>query len=493
VLYDQPRRGVFRVVAYAGSRPILPGMTLAEATACGAGFFEEHAPQRDAAALAQLALACEPFSPGVGLLPPDSLSLDVTGVAPLFGSEELLVEHLFGDFRERGLTIRVALADTLGLAWGVAHFQTERFTIVPPGETAATLRELPLGALRISAATIQLLEELGIDQVGGLLDLPRAALASRFEPDLLIRLDQARGALPELIPAHRPLPEIVVEQSLEYPLAHGPSLQTCLAQLLEQAAAQLAQRQQGAVQLECRLDCEQGSPVVIKVDLYRATADCEHLFEMLQLRLEHMALSAPVVRLALAVLLAAPLIPWQRELFAAGSLQTGQRQLTRLIDRLSNRLGSQAVVRARLQPEAQPEFSFRREPWAGIARAVAGARWPASSSKKSPAAKRNANRNFTTRNRSRSARKLRPLSWESTPLPLEVRAAPPSSLPQQIYWQGEWLAVQRVWGPERIQTGWWRGRDIQRDYFRVETAGGARLWIFRRWRDGHWFLHGLFA
>ena len=45
-------------------------------------------------------------------------------------------------------------------------------------------------------------------------------------------------------------------------------------------------------------------------------------------------------------------------------------------------------------------------------------------------------------------------------------------------------------GPERIETGWWRGHTIGRDYYCVETAAGHRYWLFRRLRDGRWFLHG---
>jgi protein ImuB len=47
-------------------------------------------------------------------------------------------------------------------------------------------------------------------------------------------------------------------------------------------------------------------------------------------------------------------------------------------------------------------------------------------------------------------------------------------------------------GPERIETGWWRGADVQRDYFRVDTSEGSRLWVFRRMGQDDWFLHGEF-
>jgi protein ImuB len=66
-------------------------------------------------------------------------------------------------------------------------------------------------------------------------------------------------------------------------------------------------------------------------------------------------------------------------------------------------------------------------------------------------------------------------------------------------------------GPERIAMEWWRdeaGNVLMRDYFRVESREGLRVWLFRAWpkpkkKDGEeeqdqqaptrWFLHGVFA
>jgi protein ImuB len=52
----------------------------------------------------------------------------------------------------------------------------------------------------------------------------------------------------------------------------------------------------------------------------------------------------------------------------------------------------------------------------------------------------------------------------------------------------------RVSGPERIETGWWDGHDVRRDYYVAWTRAGIRLWIFReRPPGGGWFLHGVFG
>jgi protein ImuB len=52
-------------------------------------------------------------------------------------------------------------------------------------------------------------------------------------------------------------------------------------------------------------------------------------------------------------------------------------------------------------------------------------------------------------------------------------------------------------GPERIESGWWDGADVRRDYFIAESPRGELCWIYRDHRygvdDGEWFLHGLFA
>jgi len=47
--------------------------------------------------------------------------------------------------------------------------------------------------------------------------------------------------------------------------------------------------------------------------------------------------------------------------------------------------------------------------------------------------------------------------------------------------------------PERIETGWWDGFDITRDYFLAYSPAGERLWVFRDRRGGGWYLHGLFV
>jgi protein ImuB len=57
---------------------------------------------------------------------------------------------------------------------------------------------------------------------------------------------------------------------------------------------------------------------------------------------------------------------------------------------------------------------------------------------------------------------------------------------------GRRYRVRNIVGPERLETAWWRGPSVRRDYFRAELEDGRRWWLFRRLDDGRWFLHGEF-
>jgi protein ImuB len=532
-LYEADRRGLLRISVYSGRHGIRPGMPLAEAMSLARVHFEQHDRAADHAALLQLAGWCERFSPIVGIDPPDNLIFDATGLATLFGGEAALVEQISRAFQRYGLTTRIALADTIGAAWALAHFAEDGLVVAPPEAVQvrsakcgvrseipsvtphsalhtphfSLFANLPLDALRLPPEMITILAELGINQIAQLLALPREALASRFDPLLLLRVNQALGEVPETIQSHRPPSDIVAETSIEFPTGRRAEIDYLLLALLENICLTLAERQQGVIQIECRLQCEANDEIRMTnneaartysaktgskfiVGLYRPSVSPRHLLELARLQLDRLALPGPVAAIQLAVLTAAPLVAHQQDLFAESSAQENRRQLGVLVDRLSNRLGREAVVHALPLAEAQPEFAFRYEPLAGMLEQN-------SASSKSATRKR---RSTSTRRKksdpapplSSVEPKQRPLQLEHEPLPLEVLSVIPAGPPMQFTLHGTQHRVEHFWGPERIQTAWWRGQYIQRDYYRIETRAGLRFWLFRRLQDERWFLHGTF-
>ncbi len=451
---------------------------------------------------------CGRFSPIVGLEPFDneSILLDITGLAHLFGGEAALVEEIARDFARVGGSIRIALADTIGAAWAVANYRWEKrerrgemkandgraahfpllhasFTLVPSDEARDFLAPLPIEALRLPEETVRLLHELGIRQIGQVETLPREELLSRFSDILRTRLDQALGRLDEPVPA-RPLPPtFVADWSPEYPAVRRETIEAALGHLIRRVAAMLALCGRGALRLECRV-----GRANLSIGLFQPTAAAEHLFQLILLQLDRLRLPASMTDVHVEVTLTAPLERRQAMLFDFSTDGVGchPRRVASLVERLSSRLGAKAVVGVRLRPEAQPELSWHYDP-------LVERRQRKSKPGTGPlfgGNKRSSKK--TTAKIEAVPLPPRPLRLLPRPLPLRATSIVPGGPPLGFEFAGQQHRIVQTWGPERIETGWWRGRPVGRDYFRAENTTGRRFWLFRRLRDGNWFLHGMF-
>jgi protein ImuB len=445
---------------------------------------EAHDPAADRAGLVELAQWCHRFSPSVGLEDsdaPETLLLDATNLAPLYGGEPALVAQATLAMQRRGLEARLVIADTVSAAWALAHYDGD-----------GSLDSLPLAALRLSDDLLETLVALGAACVGDVLALPREQLRSRFGPLLLLRINQLLGAAPEVIVAVEPPEEFTVEQAFEYPISRSDAIRYAVEQLLKRLAWLLATRRRGALALACRFECEGAAPVEFQFGLFQPTASAQHLLELADLQLERMRLPAPATSIEVCVLRHAPLAERQGALFEDQRTLASSRPLAALVDRLASRLGREAVVRVRPRSDAQPELAYREESLVGSAqrtrqckRASGGRKSPVSAGRREPGDSRPPLAEHGALDR--------PLCLLARPAALQTVSVTPDGPPIRFHWMGQQHTVARHWGPERIETGWWRHERAARDYYRVETSAGRRYWLFRRRRDGRWFLHGRFG
>ena len=436
---------------------------------------EAHDPLADRLALEQLAEWCQRFSPIVGLedaQDPESLLLDVTGLSHLFGGEELLAHQIEQQFDHRGLSCRVAIADSIGSAWALAHCHpADGAIVVPAGQSLAAVTPLPLEALRLSPDSEALLAELGIRQIGQLLKLPRSTLSARFGAEILKRLDQLTSGRGEVIVARQPVCPLERHWLFECPTDRREMIDFAIEQLTAQLCQDVSSQPKGILRLHCRLETERAGGSDFSIGLFRPSASPRHLLDLIRLRMESLRLAEPVVAVRMGAVSIAPLQFNQQELFNEEHSREAPRALAALVDRLSSRLGRQAVLRAWLLPDAQPEYACQYSPLAGLPSRRRRPKRPAAAV---PAAGQ------------------RPVKLYSTPAPIVVVAVAPDGPPVRFQWQGCDQRIAVTWGPERIETGWWRTRCVRRDYYRVETVQGNRFWLFRRLTDGQWFIQGEF-
>lgn len=263
----------------------------------------EHDLDADLAAIETLADSLDGFSPVVGLETiepkeykrgrrPDSILLNVTGLAHLFGDEHQLARQLLLHCDELGYLPRVAIADTVGAAWGTARFfagphfsRYQQPAVLPPADQE-TIARLPVEATRIPEETVDTLYQLGIETVGQIQQLSRGDLAMRFGDIIHRRMDQLTGKIAEpVIARHKPT-EFVAEQLLEYPTNHRETIEVIIARLVTRLCEQMRARQQGSLEWSIELACQSGPPVRFCVNLFQPTATTEHVMPLVEMQLE---------------------------------------------------------------------------------------------------------------------------------------------------------------------------------------------------------------
>ncbi len=452
---------------------ICPGMRTPDAEAlAGAEKLTvlHHRPLADLRALERLASECHRFSPFVALEDaeePATLLLEVKGLAPLWAAtqeegELKLLESIDQWSMKQGLTLSAAIASTPGLAWAASHFsdwlplENHERRIIPSNLIRERSNQLPVESLRVQQTTIELLQSLGIEKIGQLLSLPKSSLRSRFGTELLWRLDQLLGEVPEPLTYYEPDEPLVAKWPFENAVTSGDVLQSVLRRLLERISHSLTIRQRGAVRVSISytLETSRHKPATrsIELRLFRPTTCPTELVELADLQLATIHFSHAISSIRVQIIETAPLELRQKRLFDTESRQN-HHQLALLINRLSSRVGNDRVSRIEKQASHDPNRCFRF----------------------SAATESEAKPYRLTKQQTERLRRL-PIALDKDQIqPVQVRTLSDNT-PAAILRRG-WQKVVNTWGPERVETGWWRGRGIRRDAYWIELVDGSRLWL----------------
>ncbi|WP_298291113.1 DUF6504 family protein [Novosphingobium sp.] len=467
------------VNAAARAAGAMPAMRLADArTLCPVLAVRPADPAGDLAFLESLALWAQRWGPWSALDPPDGLLVDVTGVAHLFGGERALIADVLAMLEKRGLAARAALAPTAGAAWALAHYAPQAAILPPEADPRAHLADLPVAALRLDADVVLLLRRLGLKRLGDLDGLARENLARRFRntrsaaANPLLRLDQLFGLRPEPLLPVVGVPAPLVQRRLMEPIRHRPLLDQVVADLAQDMARLLEGLAQGARRLELGMWKVDGEVLIRSLEMAAATRDPAHVCRLFATRLDDLDAGFGIELVRLRASWTEPLLLAQADLDAAA--ETHGTSLAAFIDRLTVRLGAQAVRRPVPHASHLPERAQRwQPPLADLPSSQEELRFH-----------------------------HRPLKILDKPESVSVIYETPDGLPRRFRWRGEVHEIARAEGPERIAPEWWRERSTVRlrDYYRIEDALGRRYWLYRHGVIGdgrggapEWFIQGLFA
>jgi protein ImuB len=275
--------------------------------------------------------------------------------------------------------------------------------------------------------------------------LPRKALARRLGLTVGDYLDRLLGHRPDPYKSFRPpdsfsagmdLPDTEHTQGLIFPLKR----------LVQELCGVLRARDRGIQALQIRLQLD-GNTETICLNLRQATRSEPHLMLLLRERLERLQLSRPVRHIRLQALHFLPCVVIQADLLQEPGEASAQAD-NDVIERLQARLGKTSVKGVKSLQDHRPEYSW-------------------------------------------SLRELDELP--AYPRQLATRPGRPTwLLPEPRRCRIDNYRILK--GPERIESGWWDGKDCRRDYFVVRDSDGSTLWAFHEYKPHPgWYLHGLFS
>ncbi len=455
VIDQQGRRSRVLVCdAAAGRHGVRPGLSANAALALLPDLqLLQRDPEGEQRLLEQLACLAMDFTPCVSLASPDALLLEIRGSLRLFGGIDPLCEQLMQRFRRQGYTISVAIAPTARAAGWLARTDHPEPVMSHAG-LAGCLADLPLACLPWPASWRRALAEMGVTTLSACVRLPRDGLARRLGRNLLGELDEAYGRRPEVLEWYQPPQDFSSKLELVQESADTGQLLAALDVLLEQLARCLQSLQRMVRRVWVHCEHRDHPDTRLCIGLLQATADAGRLRELGAVQLAGLVLPATVVAVGLQASIGELLTPQGADLLTTG--KPASEAPLAFIERLRGRLGLQAVHGLQMIAEHRPEYASR-----GTRRLTAD-----------PPEEINL-----------VMAQRRPL-W-MRPMPLELRQSGGGPV-----FQG---ALELIRGPERLETGWWDGDDIRRDYYVALNPSGMRLWIYRDLRTTHWYLHGIFG
>jgi protein ImuB len=393
----------------------------------------------DPAALQRLASWCYQYSSQVCIVAErNSLLLEVSASRRLFGDAETLAERIHTELEQLGYHASSGIAPTPECAQLAAR---HKLSVPVTGDIRKMIGTLGIESLFLQDGQIRALQKMGFRNVHDILRLPRKALARRLGPALGDYLDRLLGQRPDPCKSFQPadnfcagtdLPETVHTQGLIFPLKR----------LLQELCGVLRAHDRAIQVLEVRLKMD-GGVQSFTLTLQHTTRSEPHLMMLLRERLERLRLASPVYHVLIQAAHFLSYVECQPDLLAEAGKASATTDNT-VFERLQARLGTHAITGLNGRQDHRPEHSW-------------------------------------------SLRK-----------PGEPAAC--TRLPQRPAWllpkpQRCLIAHYRILaGPERIESGWWDGRDCRRDYFVVRDPNGSTLWAFHEYKPHPgWYLHGLFA
>jgi len=324
----------------------------------------------------------------------------------------------------------------------------------------SALGKLSTEVLHLNKEQNRRLYNMGVRFIRDIWRLPADGLRKRFGSEFINQLNRALGKAPEPTRNYVPPPAFKLCFELPYEIELMDRLLPVADEMFAQLCDFLQRRDLSCSQLECALLHEKRAPTTINLGLRQPSRSRAHLLLLLETHFSSLQIPAPVIAIRIAVKKFDAFMGHNQNLLTEGRQRESGSQFNQFMEQLQARLGDHAIHNITTVAEHCPEYASATVDHRQLDKSRAG----------------------VTQN---IALNQRPLWLLPEPRQLTIRRG-------RLYHR---KPVHIISGPERIETRWWSGTDVQRDYYVAQEADGSRLWIYRE-RAGearNWYLHGVFS
>lgn len=443
LLAGTPQRRVLQTVNEAARKlGLRPGQSLTAAHALTKAFAcAEYDPAQIEYWQQFLAAWAYRFSSQVSVFYPRALLFEIESSLGLFGPWPLLEARLRKELTDLGFRHRIVAAPNPAAARILANAY-DGLAVADEHCLQHALAPIPIDRAGLDPQAATALSRMGLRTLAQVQALPRHTLARRFDAALLKHLDALCGQRPLALAFYQPPDRFDVRIELNFDVLSHQALLFPLRRLTGDLSAFLCGRDSGVQRFDLHLEHAAEPDTLIKVGLLSAERDAAMLFELARGRLEQVHVTSPVRGFRLVAQDLPVFVPQRQDLFDERPQQTLPWEQLR--ERLRARLGDEAVQGLRFHADHRPECAWQ------------------------PGA--------DTRPCMPSNNVQRPGWLLPEPTPMAEQG------------------VQILMGPERIESGWWDGADVRRDYYLVRTRAGQQGWAYRTvGESGALWLQGWFA
>lgn len=328
----------------------------------------------------------------------------------------------------------------------------------------SALGQLSTDVLDLNKEQRRRLHNMGIRYLRDIWRLPSDGLCKRFGSNFVNQLNKALGKSAEPTHNYIPPPAFVASYDLPYELENLDRLLPIADELLAQLCDFLRRRDLSTSHLIFSLLHEKRDSTEVSIGLRMASRSQQHLTLLLETHFDKLSIPAPVTAIKIEVKRFDAFFAKSDSLLKEETpcpASYSDSNLIQFMEQLQARLGENHVKTVSNIAEHCPEYASSQLDYREKPKQKGKAAMPIEASENP-----------------------RPLWLLQEPKQLNINKG-------RLFYR---KPIAIVSGPERIETHWWSGTDVCRDYYVAREHNGSKLWIYKEKGDaGKWYLHGIFA